>query len=512
MSFSTAQFAQADALKTNSPASEWTQRPESLQQFWRWGGNWSGIQKRLRAPLQLDLDRRQRVASAMRRQYENDQVPVSPALDIFEQGAHVVTTGHQLQAGGGPAYFHYKILSAIRWAQRLNAEGEKAVAVFWMASEDHDFEEIQSTFGAVGGDFKWEPAGVDQKGPVGELLWDEHAERAWHAWADDNKIASPEKHLRTMTLAARVRKWVAEWFGHLNILVIDGHDPELKAMAMHLWQAEWENEGIGSTVRKTADRFQKKVGEVQIQPRDNNLFVLTDEGKRQRADRWIDANGEEAWRSLRPDQNSPNVALRPLYQEFLLQSIAFIGGPSEVSYWMLLGDAFELHDVHPPALLVRDGALVLNEGASEVCELMSWNPTKPSLRGEDAVNAWADQFLQNEGDLMLHFERWSEAMENYAKGIHESALPTTRATLSKMEKELFAVKKKWRKIIKQQHHEQCTKIAEVYDGWIFPSGIPQERRLSALTLVNAVGDWSDFTDHWCQILERADEPQFLVFQ
>ncbi len=512
MGFSTTRFAQSEALQKGSPASQWTLHSDTFKEFWRWGANWSGIQARLHSSLELDLHRRQQVASTLRKQYERDEVAVPTSLEVFERGGHVITTGHQLQAGGGPAYFHYKILSAVRWAQRLSESGESAVAVFWMASEDHDFDEIQSTVGLDGSIFKWEPEGADRKGPVGELLWDEHAEKAWQAWSTENNVQSSKRQVRTIPLSARVRAWVSEWFGDLNVLVIDGHDAELKGMAMHLWQAEWENKGVGRAVQESTDQFQIDLGKPQIQPRENNLFVLTDEGSRQRADRWSAVHGAEAWRTLRPEQHSPNVALRPVYQEFLLQSIAFIGGPSEVSYWMLLGRAFEHHHVHPPALLVRDGALILNEPASAICELLSWQPSMLSLSSDDAVNLWADSVLEQQGDLQQHFDRWSEAMENYAKGIHESALPTTRATLSKMEKELASVRKKWRKIIKQQHHEQCAQIAEAIEHWISPKGGPQERVLSALALAESMGSWSDFTDNWLEDVRDEDEPQFLVFQ
>jgi uncharacterized protein YllA (UPF0747 family) len=134
------------------------------------------------------------------------------------------------------------------------------------------------------------------------------------------------------------------------------------------------------------------------------------------------------------------------------------------------------------------------------------------LSSVDAVNLWADGILEKQGDMQLHFDRWSEIMEDYAKGIHESAIPTTRATLSKMEKELVTVKKKWRKIIKQQHHDQCLQIAGSIDDWISPKGVPQERVLSALALVGAIGSWSDFTKNWLEVIRDDDEPQFLVFQ
>ena len=105
----------------------------------------------------MDLDRRKKIAEVLRQQYNRGGAPMPAALEAFEQGAHVVTAGHQLQAGGGPAYFHYKILSAVRWARRITADGQTAVAVFWLASEDHDFEEIKATHGPGGRILRMEP-------------------------------------------------------------------------------------------------------------------------------------------------------------------------------------------------------------------------------------------------------------------------------------------------------------------------------------------------------------------
>ncbi len=508
----TARFAQVEVLKKNSPAAEWTTNPESLRHFWKWGGNWRGIQSRAKHQSDIDRERRIAVAEVLKDQYQRAGQIIPSAMTDFENGSHVITTGHQLQVGGGPGYFHYKILSAIRWAQRMKAEGHDAVAVFWLASEDHDFDEIKTTHGPHGSRLDWTPEGVEKKGPVGELVWDDEAEKAWSAWAMENGVKTVGVEGLSLTLADRMRAWISEWFGNLDLLIVDGNDPELKSMALHLWEAEWDGSGIGQDVKSVVEPFENTFGQAQIQPRANNLFVLNDDGSRQRADRWQEKHGKGNWRDLRPEQHSPNVALRPLYQEFLLQSTAFVGGPSEVSYWMLLDKAFAHHGIQPPALLVRDGALILNTKTTQLSKELNWNPTLPEMRGEEAVNAWADQKISAQGDLQVHFDRWGEALENHAKGIHTSTLPATRAALAKMEKEFSAVKKKWRKIVKQQHHEKCVAIFDELEGWISPNGLPQERFINALALTSTAGNWSDFTKGWLEAVKGTDDPQFLIFE
>lgn len=90
-------------------------------------------------------------------------------------------------------------------------------------------------------------------------------------------------------------------------------------------------------------------------------------------------------------------------------------------------------------------------------------------------------------------------------------MPTTKAALARMEKELVQVQKKWRKLWKQQHAHEAESIQRAFDEWLCPSGGMQERKLSALVAMQAAGGREAFAEKWYKALKGMDEPQFLVF-
>ena len=507
---------QSQLLPADSPAADWCNDADSCNAFWPGTGDFHGVRAAINRRGGIEMDRRSRVADAISGQYERLAMAAPHALEEFRSGAEVISVGHQLQAGGGPAYFHYKILSALRWSRKLRASGTPSIVVFWMASEDHDFEEISETNGARGDSFRWNPSTYKPTTPVGMIPWDVKAEASWNAWCQRQGVSPGVSPVKAVTLADRMRGWLLDWFPDDDVLLIDGNDVQLKEMVQFLWKSEWNGQGIKGSLKESNAAFSSRWGEAPLQPRDNNLFVLDANGLRTRADRWStdqqkQGKGDEAWKTLRPEQNSPNAALRPLYQEWLLQSAAFVGGPSEVAYWLSLGKSFVHHRISQPALLLRDGALVIDERASHAVEWIQWNPLKGWWTGEVARTYWVDLELNRLGEVAGPFDAWSKALVAYAEGIPGDAVPTTRAALSRMEQELQQVRKKWRKIWRQQHSDQCALVEEVFDTWLTIKGKPQERGLSALVAVEAMGGWELFKAQWFELLENTDEPQFLVF-
>ncbi len=503
-------LAQRAILPLGSPASDWCSAPSELQSFWPFSGTLEGIAEAIAARGSVDHSRREFVADCIRKQYENVGIKAPEALTSFAKGAEVISVGHQLQAGGGPAFFHYKILSALRWAAQLQASGTPAVAVFWMAAEDHDFEEVSQTHAPGERTFQWTPERLEQA-PVGRIPWDAQAEQKWQDWCSSALKSPCDSVSESMPLAHRVRHWLQEWFGGENLLVIDGDDAGLKGRAEALLTSEWSGDGIAPALREAEKLYTAKWASAPLHVQENNLFVIDDVGRRTRADRWLQENGRDAVKRLRPEQLSPNAALRPVYQEFLLQSAAFAGGPSEVGYWLMLGGAFRHHQVAQPALLVRDGAFVHHGPSLRAAEACHWTPQKPALTGEAAVAAWADLRLRGNGELEQAFEAWSAALIAHAQGVPGDAVPTTRAALTNMEKDLTHLRKKWRKLLRQQHADEVEVIRKAFDEWICPKGMAQERRLSALPLMEAAGGAAVFMEKWHEALRGANEPQFLVY-
>ena len=137
--------------------------------------------------------------------------------------------------------------------------------------------------------------------PVGMIPWEKDAEETWNAWCQRQGVPSGIPPAKGVTLADRMRGWLMQWFPDEDLLVIDGNDVQLKEMAQFLWDSEWEKAGIGDTLKEANAEYSERWGNPPLQPRENNLFILEDEGARIRADRWVSKGQNEglkmdAWR------------------------------------------------------------------------------------------------------------------------------------------------------------------------------------------------------------------------
>ena len=276
-----------------------------------------------------------------------------------------ITTGHQLNIFTGPLYFLYKIITAINTCKELKNKfpNYHFVPVYWMASEDHDFEEI-SYFHFEGKKISWE---TDQQGAVGRfdpkgLL---EIARKLPAGASFFNDAYNESNL-----AGAVRKYVNYLFGDEGVVVLDGDEADLKKSLIPIIEDDLFHHNSEKLVSKSSDLLNKSGHKTQVTAREINFFYL-DNGIRERIERTtqgfhvvdttIKFTGKEIKKLIQehPEKFSPNVILRPLYQEIVLPNLAYIGGPSEIIYWLQLKGVFDHFEVPYPFFMPRNFGLIL---------------------------------------------------------------------------------------------------------------------------------------------------------
>ena len=148
------------------------------------GGKWTGWSEQPDASSAWPREARELVFDSLARQYsEVGLEPPATLASLQNDKCRVVTAGHQLVLAGGPAFFHHKILSAIRTARALSEEaGIPVVSLFWMATEDHDWQEVSTLEGETATHL-WRPMDLDRPHPVGQrgLAGVEAALSAWVA-------------------------------------------------------------------------------------------------------------------------------------------------------------------------------------------------------------------------------------------------------------------------------------------------------------------------------------------
>ncbi|MFV0247691.1 MAG: bacillithiol biosynthesis cysteine-adding enzyme BshC [Tenacibaculum sp.] len=286
-----------------------------------------------------------------------------------------ITTGHQLNLFTGPLYFLYKIISTINLCEEMTKHfpDKNFVPVYWMATEDHDFDEV-NFFNFNGKKVQWNS---NQTGSVGRFItrglnevlavFSEHLGSSKNA--EYLKSLFYTAYVKHSNLADATRYLVNELFGHYGLLIIDPDKPELKRELMPYLEYELFYQTSYKEVSKTTSDL-SKFYKIQVNPRQLNLFYLKD-GLRERIilkNELYKVNNTDMCFSKKeirkeldqfPERFSPNVIVRPLYQEIILPNLCYIGGGGELAYWLQLKAYFDAVSVPFPILMLRSSIQIL---------------------------------------------------------------------------------------------------------------------------------------------------------
>lgn len=325
----------------------------------------------------FDESKRTALHQVLRQQYADCPSPVAQKqIDtLLQPNTFTVTTGHQLNIFSGPLYVIYKLVTTVNLARQLQEHypDYHFVPVYWMATEDHDFEEI-SYFRLFGKKYTWE---TGQTGAVGRMNPQEL--QAVFDQLTDKFPMFEKAYLHCETLADATRCWANDLLGDQGLLCIDADHPLLKKEFTHAMKSDLLEQLTLQTVNATSEKLAAQGYKTQVNARDSNFFYL-DNGLRERIvnnhgkfrvlNTEISFSKEELLTMIEehPEKLSPNVLLRPVYQETILPNLAYIGGPAEVAYWLQLKDLFDTLHTSFPVLMPRNFALVLNENTRKKLE------------------------------------------------------------------------------------------------------------------------------------------------
>ncbi len=424
----------------------------------------------------------------LRDQYAGMEVSDAVSQNIeslLGEKTFTVTTGHQLNLFTGPLYFVYKLVSAINLAKKLKEAYPEFhfVPVYWMATEDHDFEEI-NYFRLDGKKYQWTS---DQKGAVGDFGLDASFLEFLKA-VDFAPEVFKNAYQSSKTLGEAVRKYVNGLFGEYGLVVVDGNHAALKALFKPAIASDLFGHVPFEQAQKATHSLEQLGYKSQIFPREINLFYL-DKGIRERIERRGEGfqvlNSELGFSSdeLRelldshPERFSPNVVLRPLYQELILPNLAYLGGPAEMIYWLQLKGVFDAFGVPFPVLLPRNFALILDGAVLKKTEKLGWG-------GEDVFvdfESWKKGFVERQStvDFTLKAEKQvvSELLDKKGKqaAVLERSLELAfQAGKIRSLKILDQLASKLRKAEEKRLQVALDRARAVLE-FAAPGGTPQER-------------------------------------
>ncbi len=455
---------------------------------------------------------REVLAAALKRQY--DQLEASPEVEanissLKDDKTFTVVTGHQLNIFTGPLYFLYKIVSTIN----LTAELEKKypenhfVPVYWMATEDHDFEEI-NYFNFKGKKLQWNR---EASGPVGRLSTEGleavlelfSMEMGAGRSAAQLKELFSQAYLKHENLTQATRYLVNQLFGAYGLVIVDGDDIALKSNLVPYVKEEVFRNTAFTEVSKTAEAL-KAVSQdypVQVNPREINYFYILD-GLRERL---IEKEGtyyvnhteleftrEELTREIEehPERFSPNVICRPLYQEVVLPNLCYIGGGGELAYWLELRSTFDAAQVPFPILLLRNSALVITQKQLKKVRKMKLRLQDLFLDQNRLINKKIREISNIDIDFdpqRQHLQEQFKALYKLAEQTDKSFLGAVKAQEVKQLKGLDMLEKRLLKAQKRKLADQVQRMTQLQNE-LFPNKSLQERFLNFSELYLEMGD------------------------
>lgn len=421
-----------------------------------------------------------------------DEKVLANIHSLKNENTFTVTTGHQLCVFTGPLYFIYKILTTIKLAGELNLKypNNHFVPVFWLASEDHDFEEVNHIH-LFNKTFTWQTDSNNQ--PVGKISTSTLSgfiNEIKTVFSNSEHLPSilllfEEAYLKSSTLSEATRKIVNSLFCKYGLVMIEPDDARLKQSFKKVMLGDIIEQKSSLSINHTNSDLEKEY-KLQIHGREINFFYLSEKGRHliKKVDKdFIVANteinfSEEEIKNeieTHPELFSPNVVLRPIYQETILPNISYTGGPGEIAYWLQLKSVFETHEIDFPILWLRNSFMLLNKNLQSRIEKTGLDLSDFFQSSEKLSKKFLDNSIGFDPKEMINLIDVSiqSLIDELRKVDNQLA-----SKLIKHKTEQLAYFNKFRKEIneklKEKSESELLKVIKIKET-LFPNGTPQER-------------------------------------
>ncbi len=453
---------------------------------------------------------RKNLVDALHRQYAkvNSSDLTLKNLELLSKSTtFTITTGHQLNLFTGPLYFLYKIISTINLTRVLKEKHPQYdfVPIYWMATEDHDFDEI-NYFNLFGKKIQWNRS---DGGPVGVFDTD-GLEKVFEIFsseigsghnAERLKELFKEAYLNHKTLTEATRYLANELFAAYGLVIVDGDDAGLKRLFIPYMEKELLEQTAYKTVVPKADKLVASGYKAQVNPREINLFYLGD-GLRERIiekDGSYFVNETDITKSKAeiidelsefPERFSPNVMMRPLYQEVILPNLCYIGGGGELAYWLELKDYFETIEVPFPMLLLRNSVVMQTQKQADKVKKLNVSDKELFLKQHELINLKVRKISNIDIDFTpqkTHLKEQFKGMFELAEQTDVTFLNAVKAQEIKQLKGLDVLEKRLLKAQKRKLSDHVKRLTNIQNE-LFPNQSLQERNTNFSEMYLEYGD------------------------
>jgi bacillithiol biosynthesis cysteine-adding enzyme BshC len=417
---------------------------------------------------------------------------------IKENNTFTITTGHQICLATGPLYFIYKIASAINLCGKLKATYPQYnfVPVYWMATEDHDFEEINHLH-LFSKKIVWD---IASEGATGRI-----STKEINPFLNELKAVLGDKvndinyfqdvlnaYQNNTNLADATRALVLHLFGDRGLLVIDADHNTLKQDFKEIIKKDILHQisfkEVTHTIKNLVETNIIKEEKIQVKPRAINFFYLKDKLRKRISleehtykvlDTDITFTEAQLLQEIDefPERFSPNVIMRPVYQEYILPNLVYIGGAGELSYWFELKGVFDAHEFFFPMLALRNSFLWIDQKQADKLKQFDiqineiFKPIEQLSEQVLKVIGFKEPSLSKDKELA---NQLFESMKENIISIDQTLVNSVEGERQKLIKSIEVLEQKLIKAQKLKHETSLNQIKKIKEQ-LFPEGGLQER-------------------------------------
>ena len=444
---------------------------------------------------------RQALVSSLKEAYSGHETDYPLTLEQIEKlnqsTSFTITTGHQLCLFTGPLYFIYKIFSVIKLAKKAEEMAREQglafqfIPVYWMHTEDHDLAEINH-FYLFGKKQEWQPLETGMAGTIStqglETLFFE-LETLFGNSETGKELTRFFKRIYSgnTTLSSATFQLTNELFSEYGLVVLDPRAKQLKfQFTSYLKQDIFVGENT-RLVESTNKTLEEKGYKPKVNPRDINLFY-TGEGFRER----LVSDGEdylvlntpirftrsalEIEIETHPERFSPNVVLRPMYQECILPNVAYVGGAGEIAYWLQYQTMFRANGISYPVLWLRNSLVWMDQAVAVRTARLGLLPEELFMEEGSLIRHFVNQHADKVDleEVKIGIRPWLEKTISLAAESEKSLEGAAKAEIQKILNSLDNLESKMVRASKIKFETQINQIKKLKDK-LFPKGVLHER-------------------------------------
>ena len=428
----------------------------------------------------------------------NKSAQINQINSLKDKNTFTVTTGHQLNLFTGPLYFLYKIIDVIKICNELKKKfpNNKFVPIYWMASEDHDFEEI-NFFKTLHKKFQWN---INSSGKVGQLKTDslEKVFKEIKLFFGNESLNSKKiidlfenSYIKHKNFSMATFQLVNELFGCHGLLILNTDSKKFKEIFINDFIDEIKNQTCYNEVIKSNAKLKELEYKPQVNPRNINLFYchknsrdrIINNGKEFKIDnKNLIFSENEIIKEVKksPEKFSPNVLIRTIFQEKLLPNLAYVGGGSEIAYWLQLKNYFKKRKITFPILKIRTSVLIVKTKKIKNCKKLGISLSDLFQDYTQLSNYYIKKINKNSFDLSkmknVLNNNFNELFE-ISKKIDKSFLGALKAQQKKQIKGLENLEKRLIKAEKISKKDKLISLKKIQDE-LFPNKNLQEREIN----------------------------------